>query len=323
MTRQMAYRAPIWLPGGHAQTIYPSLILGGRPVTYERERWETPDGDFIDLDWRRGPDGAPLLILFHGLEGNSQSHSSRSIMRAVSAFKWNGVVVHFRGCSGEPNRLARAYHSGDHTEIDWILRRFAALGQFGRRYAVGISLGGNALLKWLARTGAAAGDVIHCAASVSAPIQLIAAGDGLARGFNRLYTEMFLRTLKRKGLAKLEQYPNLYPRDALLRARTLRAFDDVVTGPLHGFRDAQDYWTQCSTLPDLHRIHLPTLLVHARNDPFLPGEFLPSPSQLPSCVEPVFTEDGGHVGFVSGAFPGHVRWLPDRLIAFFSSARPS
>lgn len=313
------YHAPAWLPGGHAQTIYPSLFLAGASMAYRRERWNTPDGDFIDLDWIADAGNAPLLIHFHGLEGSSQSHYARALMRQARIQGWNGVVVHFRGCSGEPNRLARAYHSGDHQEIDWILRRAAASRNWRRIYVAGISLGGNALLKWLARSGPGASAVIDAAASVSAPLNLVAAGDGLALGINRIYTRMFLRTLKHKSLTKLARHPGLYDAARVREARTLRAFDDVVTAPLHGFVDAQDYWTRASSLPELGRISAPTLLVHARNDPFLPGHHLPPVERLPANVAADFTDEGGHVGFASGAFPGHLDWLPQRLVRFFTS----
>ncbi len=319
MNLEVAYRAPVWLPGGHAQTIYPFFALRGSPMAYQRERWETPDADFIDLDWLRASAHAPLIVLFHGLEGCSQSHYARALMRAVAAQGWNGVVVHFRGCSGTPNRLPRAYHSGDHAEIDWILRRLAAHRRGRRVYVVGISLGGNALLKWLARVGNEAATLIDAAASVSAPLHLVAAGDGLARGLNRIYTDMFLRTLKRKSLEKLARFPGLYAEQTVRAALTLRAFDDVVTGPVHGFKDAQDYWTQASSLHELHRIALPTFLLNARNDPFLPGEYFPTPAQISSAIHAEFPEQGGHVGFVSGPFPGNLDWLPNRLLDFFRS----
>lgn len=312
-----AYRAPAWLRGGHAQTIYPSVFLGGPAVPYRRERWDTPDGDFIDLDWISAAGNAPLVIHFHGLEGSSQSHYARALMRNVALRGWNGVVVHFRGCGGQANLLARAYHSGDHAEIDWILRRAAAMVPWRKVYVAGVSLGGNALLKWLARVGGGASAVIDACASVSAPIDLVAAGDGLAVGFNQLYTRMFLRSLKRKSLNKLAAHPGLFDAAQVSRSRTLRAFDDVVTAPLHGFTDAQDYWTRASSLLDLRKIAAPTLMVHARNDPFLPGSHLPGQALLSASIEAEFTREGGHVGFASGSFPGHLDWLPQRLLRFF------
>jgi predicted alpha/beta-fold hydrolase len=316
------YRPPRWLPGRHLQTLYPYFFLKQPLPPLRRERWDTPDGDWIDVDWLDGPADAPLVILFHGLEGCSRSHYARALLGTLQAREWRGVVPHFRGCGGQPNRLPRAYHSGDFAEIDWVLRRIAAAAPDVPRYAVGVSLGGNALLKWLALEGERAASVIRAAAAVSAPMDLMAAGLGLARGFNRLYTWNFLRTLKRKSLAKLDRFPGLYSRTALLRARTMYEFDNVVTAPLHGFRDTDDYWTRASTRGELHRIRLPTLIVHARNDPFLPGQHLPHARQVSSWVTLDFPHAGGHVGFVSGRFPGNLRWLPRRLLGFFQAHAP-
>jgi hypothetical protein len=205
------YRAPWWLPGGHLQTIYPSLVLRRRPPRYRRERWQTPDGDFIDLDWiAEGVEGAPLLALFHGLEGGSGSHYAAALMRALARRHWHGVVVHFRGCSGEPNLLPRAYHSGDADEIGWILQRLHTLAPTRPLFAAGVSLGGNALLKWLGREHTRARAVIDAAAAISAPMDLMTAGDLLGGGFNRIYGWHFLKTLKPKSLAKLRRFPGLY-----------------------------------------------------------------------------------------------------------------
>jgi uncharacterized protein len=311
------YRAPRWLPGGHLQTLYPYLLrrLPGPP--YKRVQWNTPDGDFIEVDWLPGPDDAPLVILFHGLEGDSRSHYARALLRALSARGWCGAVAHFRGCSGTPNRLPRAYHSGDHAEINWILRRFADEHPHAARFAVGVSLGGNALLKWLAATRLEAANIILAAAAVSAPMDLSVTGHILGQGFNRLYTRHFLQTLKPKFLAKLARFPGLYDGAALARARNLYEFDNVVTAPLHGFRDTEDYWTSASSKPDLPSIALPTLILNARNDPFHPGHHLPDASEVSSQVCLDFPDEGGHVGFVSGTFPGNLDWVPARLLAFF------
>ncbi len=325
-----SYRAPWWLPGGHLQTLY-AVLLAPRPrVSYRRERWETPDGDFIDLDWVReigdrpqspgsaaDPDGGvPLVVLFHGLEGCSTSQYAHALMAHVRDTGWRGVVIHFRGCGGEPNRLPRAYHSGDSDEIDWILRRINAARSIAP-YVVGVSLGGNALLKWLGERGAEAQSLASAAAAVSAPVDLMSTGDALGGGFNMIYTRAFLRTLKRKSLAKLEHHPGIYDGPRVRRARTLREFDDVVTAPLHGFRDTDDYWTRASSKPWLRRIAVRTLLVNARNDPFLPSSALPASDEVSAAVTLEFPPDGGHVGFVSGPLPGHLHWLPQRIIRFF------
>jgi predicted alpha/beta-fold hydrolase len=312
------YRAPWWLPGGHLQTIYPYLLLRHAPPPYRRERWETPDGDFIDLDWTvDGDDQAPVVALFHGLEGSSRSHYAAALMRAVAHRRWRGVVVHFRGCGGEPNRLPRAYHSGDTDEIDWILRRLRALDPAAPLFAAGVSLGGNALLKWLGSEQARAGAIINAAAAISAPMDLMTAGDLLGSGVNRLYGSNFLLTLRRKSLEKLMRFPGLYDAGTVRRARTLREFDNTVTAPLHGFRNTDDYWTRASSKPGLRRIAVPTLIVHARNDPFLPGRHLPGAGEVSASVILDYAQGGGHTGFASGPFPGNLRWLPQRLLEFF------
>ena len=313
------YRAPWWLPGGHLQTLYPYFVLRHRAPPYRRQRWETPDGDFIDLDWAdERDDSAPLVALFHGLEGASDSHYASALMRAARRRHWRGVVIHFRGCSGEPNRMARAYHSGDADEIAWILQRLRALNPATPLFVAGVSLGGNALLKWLGREQASARGVIDAAAAVSAPMDLMTAGDRLSAGVNRLYGHHFLRTLRKKSLAKLEHFPDLYDLRIVRSARTLREFDNVVTAPLHGYRDTDDYWTRASSKPDLRHIDVPTLIVHARNDPFLPGRYLPAAGEVSASVTLDLPEGGGHTGFASGSFPGNLDWLPERLLDFFS-----
>jgi len=311
------YQAPRWLRGGHAQTIYPALFLCGERPRYRRERWETPDGDFIDLDFLEGgPAAAPCVALFHGLEGGSSSHYALALMRTLAHAGWNGVVVHFRGCSGEANRLPRAYHSGDAPEVGWILARLAQSHR--PLYAAGVSLGGNALLKWLGETGAAAGAHLQAAAAVSAPLDLMASGAALAQGLNLIYTRMFLSTLRRKSMEKLTRFPGLFDRNSMLRARTLRQFDDVVTAPLHGYRDTDDYWTRASSKRGLASVRLPTLVLNAKNDPFLPASHLPAAQEVSPMVQLEQPKEGGHAGFVGGAFPGNLDWLPQRLLAFFS-----
>lgn len=314
------YRPPAWLPGGHLQTIY-TAVLAPRPrVAYRRQRWETPDGDFIDLDWVDGPAGAPLVALFHGLEGDSSGHYAQSLMAAVQQRQWRGVVVHFRGCSGTPNRQVRAYHSGDWQEIDWILRRLKAATPDAALYAAGVSLGGNALLKWLGVQQAAATTVLAAAAAISAPVDLSTAGRVMDQGFNKwVYTRRFLRTLKPKVLQKLAQAPGLVDAAAFRKVTTLHAFDDHYTAPVHGFRDAHDYWAKASSKPGLPYIRVPTLLLNARNDPFLPAGALPAATDVSPWVTCDFPATGGHVGFISGPFPGRLTWMPARVLGFFAA----
>lgn len=319
------YRAPRWLPGGHLQTLYASLAAPRPRVAFRRERWETPDGDFIDLDFvksriEESSSDKPLVVLFHGLEGNSQSQYARALMAAVREAGWQGVVVHFRGCGGELNRNPRAYHSGDSPEIDWILRRMRSAHGSAPLYACGVSLGGNALLKWLGEQNVAAAGVVNAAAAVSAPLDLMAAGNALDAGFNLVYTRNFLRTMKQKALLKLAQHPGLYDRQRLLDSNTLRAFDNLITAPLHGYRDTDDYWTRASSKPWLARIALPTLVLNARNDPFLPAAALPRQQDVSPFVRLEQLEGGGHVGFVGGTFPGNLEWLPRRLLIHFAES---
>jgi uncharacterized protein len=321
------YRAPFWLPGGHLQTIYAAAMMRPSATPYRRERWETADGDFIDLDWVEGQNQGsrikdqgkvPLVVLFHGLEGCSNSHYALALMREIYTRGWRGAVVHFRGCSGEPNRLPRAYHSGDTAEVDWIMRRLQDERGGGALFAVGVSLGGNVLLKWLGEQESAATGLVTRACAVSAPVDLMIAGDALGQGFNRCYARYFLATLKRKSAAMAQTFPGLFDLQRVLAARTLREFDDVVTAPLHGFRDTDDYWTRASSKPLLRRIRVPTLMINARNDPFLPHHALPQPGEVSADVALEFPETGGHAGFVTGAIPGRLDWLPQRILHFFS-----
>jgi uncharacterized protein len=287
---------------GHLQTI--AAALRPRPLpAFARERWDTPDGDFIDVDFAGA--GRPL-VLFHGLEGCSHSHYVRVLAPAFATAGWRVAIAHWRGCSGEPNRLPRAYHSGDSAEVDWILRRFTPPVD-----AIGVSLGGNALLKWLGERGDDARRIVRRAAAISAPLDLAAAAGALDRGLNRLiYTRMFLATLKTKSLAQLARYPGLFDGRRLARARTFREFDDLYTAPLHGFRDAAHYWRSSSSGTWLATIRVPTLVINARNDPFLPERALLAASRdAASCVTLELPRAGGHVGF-AGA------WLKRRLMDF-------
>jgi predicted alpha/beta-fold hydrolase len=312
------YRAPRWLPGGHVQTIYPAVCIRKPDVAFRRERWDTPCGqDFIDVDVVDGArTDAPFVLLFHGLEGSSNSHYARSLMAAVKERGWHGAIPHFRGCSGEANLAPRFYHSGDAEELDWIIRRLRPRFS-GPFYVAGVSLGGNALLRWLGEQQHHA-EIVDAAVSVSAPLDLAAGGAALSRGFNRLYTRMFLESLKPKALAKLERFPGLFDRAALLASTDLYSFDNVVTAPLHGYRDTDDYWHRASARHVLHDITVPTLVLNARNDPFLPGHHLPETASGTVMLE--YPDTGGHVGFPIGPFPGRIDWLPQRILHFFDSA---
>jgi predicted alpha/beta-fold hydrolase len=320
-----SYRAPWWLPGGHLQTIYARYRGAASDVCYRRERWQTPDDDFIDLDWLDAPESADkLLVLFHGLEGCSRSHYALTMMSMARQCGWRAVVPHFRGCSGEPNRLARSYHSGDSQEINWILRRLKERHPHAEIFALGVSLGGNMLLKWLGEQGAAACGIVQRAAAVSVPLDLLVAARGLDCGANRLiYTRHFVRTLKRKILAKMAAHGLQLDARLVRRASTFREIDDLYTAPVHGFRDAEDYWIRSSAKPWLKHIEVPTLLINACNDPFLPPSALPAQAEVSAAVERLYPDTGGHVGFVTGRFVGDLRWLPQTVFRFYEDQNRS
>jgi predicted alpha/beta-fold hydrolase len=332
-----AYRSPWWLPGGHLQTIWPSVFSradDGSPPVFRRERWTTPDQDFIDVDFladapapagaRSGsPSGTPtMLVLFHGLEGSSASGYARAFACLARARGWSYAVPHFRGCSGELNLAPRAYHSGDFEEVEWILARIAER-HGGPVLAVGISLGGNMLLRWAEESGASAANKAHAVAAVCSPVDLAAGGHAIGRGFGRhTYTPMFLRTMKPKALAKLRQHPGLFDERKLRAARNLYEFDNVFTAPLHGFRNADDYWQRASAKPHLRDICIPALVLNSLNDPFVPSSSLPAASEVGPNVTLWQPRHGGHVGFARGPVPGDALAMPTSVFDWLRVHNP-
>ena len=320
----MDYQSPWWLPGGNLQTIWGALYArrtrDAKPE-FRRERWTTPDADFIDIDFLHPAPtakGATLLVQFHGLEGTSRSHYSEAFADYARAHGMAFAVPHFRGCSGELNWAPRAYHSGDFEEIDWILRRLRT-EHTGPIVAVGISLGGNALMRWAGEMGDEAGRVVSAVASICSPLDLAASGKAIGQGFNRLvYTRMFLNSMRPKALRKLAQHPGLFDRDALMQSRNLYEFDNVVTAPLHGFKNTDDYWSRASAKPHLDRIRIPALAVNALNDPFMPASSLPRQADVGRFVTLWQPSQGGHVGFPASGFPAHVHAMPDTVGAWLA-----
>ncbi|HEV2979448.1 MAG TPA: alpha/beta fold hydrolase [Casimicrobiaceae bacterium] len=317
-----SYRAPAWLPGGHAQTIYPILIPRPR-ISYRRQRLDTPDGDFVDFDWLDVPgatDQTPLVVLFHGLESSSTAHYALALMRHIAAIGWRGVVPHFRGCSGEENRRPRAYHSGDYTEVGWMLATIRAQAPVAPLFAVGVSLGGSALINWLGREEHRARALVRAAAAVSTPLDLTAAGMAIDQGLNRIYARYFLQTLVPKALAMARRFPDALDVAAIRGVDSMYSFDAAVTAPLHGFASTADYWSRASSKPWLTAVAVPTLVLNARNDPFIPASSLPDRGQVSDAVTLEQPEAGGHAGFLELPFPGRFGWLPQRLVAFFGPA---
>ena len=256
----------------------------------------------------------PLLVLFHGLEGSSGSHYAQAFADWGMSNGCDIAVPHFRGCSGTLNLAPRAYHSGDHEEVHHLLTQFKQVVEAQKRpglLAAGVSLGGNALMRWAGEQGQSAQKIVCAVASICSPLDLSASGKAIGEGFNRqVYTRMFLRTMKPKAMAKLKQYPGLFDAQKLLAAQDLYEFDDVFTAPLHGFKNTEDYWRRASALPHMTNIAVPALALNAQNDPFIPSSSLPALEKVSANVTLWQPSHGGHVGFPKGAIPGHLKAMP-------------
>ncbi len=289
-----------------------------------RERIDLVDGDFVDLDWVEPPgpadDSRPLLLVLHGLEGSSRSAYVQGLLRLALDRGWRGVALNFRSCSGPLNRATRFYHSGDTGDLDALVRLLAEREPTLRVGAVGVSLGGNVLLKWVGECRADVPKQMVAAVGISVPFDLVACQRVLSRGFRRaVYTENFLRTMREKVRLKAAVYPGFVDLDAALRARTFAEYDRVVTAPLHGFADEMDYWVSSSSGPHVPRILCPTLLINALDDPIVPLDALPDPSTLPPWIQADFPSHGGHAGFIDRPWsPTTGSWAERRAIEFLA-----
>ena len=311
-----AYKAPFWLPDGHSQSIYPSLFRKV-PLTHSHsERLELPDGDFLDVDWhlRKGElHEKPLLIVSHGLEGDSRRHYITGLIRSFPEF--HALAWNYRSCSGDPNRNLRFYHSGATDDLDYVIQVAMSRG-VKDIYLAGFSLGGNLSLKWLGENGKKASQFVRKAVAFSVPLHLSSSSQQLTRWENRLYTHRFLQTLLEKVTEKSARYPQDITPSMLASIRSLYEFDNVITGPLHGFKDAEDYYERNSSLYFLSGIRVPTLIVNAKNDPFLSQECLPE--QIDSdFVQIELPDSGGHCGFYPRNYRGQT-WAEQRAAAWFN-----
>lgn len=306
------YHPAWWIPGPHLRTLWGKFVRRRPNVPTRSERWDTPDGDFLDivcLDAPPPPAHRPRLIILHGLEGSPRSHYARGLLAEASRRGWAASILVFRSCGTELNRTLRFYHSGETTDLDFVVRRFAAAEPDRPIVLAGVSLGGNVLLKWLGEQGADRPRQVAAAAAISVPYDLARGARYIDRGFSRLYQAHFLRTLRRKAHAKRLHFPDHFHAAAIDRARSLYEFDDAVTARIHGFRDADDYYAQSSSIRYLDRIRTPTLLLSAADDPFLPPEVLDEVRAIARgtpWLRVEFVERGGHVGFISGRAP----WRP-------------
>jgi predicted alpha/beta-fold hydrolase len=283
----------------------------------------TPDGDSVDIYHVDIDPARPRLLLLHGLEGSIRSHYVAGFAGLAAQHRWNFTLLEFRGCGIEFNRAPRLYHSGETADLDLVVRLLASRSPDQALYLAGVSLGGNVLLKWLGETGEAAPKPVRGAAAVSVPFDLEAGARHLQLGFARVYDRHFLRSLRRKALRKLDQYPSLFDRSRLLAARSIEDFDDAVTGPVHGFAGSHDYYERSSSIHFIGRIRRPTLLLSSRDDPFLPSPVLERVRLVAAdnpCLTVDFTDAGGHVGFVTGNSPLRPEyWAERRVVTFLDS----
>ncbi|HAW45262.1 MAG TPA: alpha/beta hydrolase [Sutterella sp.] len=320
------YEPPAWAVNAHIQTVVAAKMAPKPVVTYNRERWETPDHDFIDADWvGEKVDGKPLVVLFHGLEGSSQSHYALALMDALAQKGWMGCVAQFRSCSGENNRLPRAYFAGDTAEHEWIFERLSKRFPTSPVFSVGVSLGGCQVALFASRCAAIAKRFLTASVAVSAPQDLVAANTLMQKGFSRVYILNFLRTLIPKVLQKCEMFPELRNKldmKGIQNARDFVAFDSLFTAPMHGFVDAFDYWSKSSPKQYLKQTGIPLLLINAMNDPFMPAKALAQKEDVNDFVTLDYPSDGGHVGFPTGAFPGKIDYLPRKILGYFENFLP-
>jgi predicted alpha/beta-fold hydrolase len=287
------------------------------------ERIDTPDGDFIDLVHLESQQGAPHVLLMHGLEGTPRSHYVTGVFEQAHARGWNATLLIFRGCGPELNRARRMYHSGETTDFDLLVHRTIAATPSAPLLLTGVSLGGNVLLKWLGEHAGLMPRAVVASAAVSVPFDLERGSRNLQQGFARVYDQHFLKSLRVKALAKLGRYPDLFDSTACQRAENIFDFDDVVTAPVHGFASARDYYSRSSSLGFLDRITVPTLLLSAVDDPFLPPAVLDEVREIAARNDSLtidFPAHGGHVGFVAGGIPGRPSYYADdRVFRFFEA----
>lgn len=314
-----SYRPAWWLPGPHLQTLW-GRIARRAPATPTRvERWDTPDGDFIEVHRLDGAPASPRLVLLHGLEGSPRSHYAAGLFAQAGGRGWAMDALVFRSCGDEPNRLLRSYHSGETGDIDFVIRRLVREEPDRPLLLAGVSLGGNVLLKWLGEQHAHAPRAVTAAAAVSVPFDLARSARHIDRGFARVYQAHFLHSLRRKASEKQRRFPNALTPGAIDRANTIWAFDDAITAPIHGFRDAVDYYARSSSLGFLASVRVPTLLLSAVDDPFLPADVLRRAATI-AALNPALTTQltprGGHVGFVSGPPWSPRYYLEERVVAF-------
>jgi uncharacterized protein len=326
MTRVPSYRPAWFVPGRHLRTLWGKFVRRRPRVPMAIERWTTPDDDVLFVHRLRGSQASPLLVLLHGLEGSPDSHYARGVLARAHALGWSAAAIVFRTCGGQMNHTRRFYHSGETTDLDFVISRLTSEDPAAAIVLAGFSLGGNVVLKWLGERGSDVPTAVCAAAVVSVPYDLARGSRYINRGFARVYERHFLRSLVRKASEKRQRFPDIAPEVDLRTLRTMWDFDNAVTAPVHGFRDATEYYSRSSSLGWLERIRTPTLLVSAADDPFLPREVLDevrAAAQANDALECEFLDYGGHVGFIAGNLPWRpLYWAEWRVMDFLSSKLP-
>lgn len=320
MAREIIYSPAWWVPGGHLQTLWGKLFRRQTPAPTLLERWNTPDGDFLELHRLASESEGPRVLLLHGLEGTIRSHYAQGLLNEAARRGWGADLLVFRSCGSELNHTRRFYHSGETTDLAWVLERISHQFPAAPLALAGVSLGGNVLLKFLGERGNDLPLQLKAAAAISVPFDLARSSKRINRGFSRFYQRFFLDSLREKAQEKATRFPDLAPPDKIAALQTLEDFDNLITGPLHGFRDAQDYYERSSSLPWLDRIRVNTLLLSAKDDPMLPAEVLDEVRDVAKnnpALHLEFVERGGHAGFVTGSVPGRPFYYAEHRVGQF------
>jgi uncharacterized protein len=323
MQREVIYSPAWWIPGGHLQTLWGKLFRRQTPAATVLERWDTPDNDFVEVHRLHADHGTPRLLLLHGLEGTVRSHYAQGLLNEAARRGWGADLLIFRSCGPEMNRARRFYHSGETTDTAFVLERISSEFPASPLAIAGVSLGGNVLLKFLGEKGHDLPSQLKAAAAISVPFDLSRSAKRINRGLSRLYQRFFINSLRRKAQEKAEQFPDIAPISRIAGIRTLEDFDNLITGPLHGFRDAQDYYQRSSSLPWLKQIRLNTLLLSAIDDPMLPPEVLDevrAVARQNPALHLEFVDQGGHAGFISGSVPWRPFYYAEHRVGQFFAA---
>ena len=324
MSREIIYSPAWWIPGGHLRTLWGKLFRRQQMAPTVMERWDTPDGDFVEIHRLHAPAGKPRVLLLHGLEGTVRSHYAQGLLNEAKAHGWGADLLIFRSCGSELNRTRRFYHSGETSDTAFVLDRLVDEHPSSPIAIAGVSLGGNVLLRFLGERGTNLPPQLCAAAAISVPFDLLRSSRRINQGFSRLYQRFFLSSLRRKAQQKQLLFPDLAPADSIAALRTLEDFDNLITGPLHGYRDARDYYSRASSLPILQHIRIKTLLLSAVDDPMLPPEVLDEVREIASRnpdLELEFLKRGGHAGFVAGSVPWRPFYYAEYRVGEFFAAR--